>query len=79
MVNWENSYKYGEKKEKELLPILQEYFGKDIERSKGGRRTNEGGGRRTNEGGGGGRSGGKGGKEWNRDLTEVGAAQRLSP
>lgn len=37
MVNWENSYKYGEKKEKELLPILQEYFGKDIKRSKGGR------------------------------------------
>tara|TARA_R110001606_G_scaffold161672_1_gene305607 strand:+ start:541 stop:948 length:408 start_codon:yes stop_codon:yes gene_type:complete len=37
MVNWENSYKYGEKKEEALLPILQEYFGKDIERSKGGR------------------------------------------
>ena len=30
MVNWENSYKYGEKKEKELLPILQEYFGKTL-------------------------------------------------
>ena len=37
MVNWENSYKYGEKKEKELLPILQEYFGKDIKRNEKGR------------------------------------------
>ena len=37
MVNWENSYKYGEKKEEVLLPILQEYFSEDIERSIGGR------------------------------------------
>ena len=37
MVNWENSYKYGEKKEEELLPILKKYFGSDIIRSKKGR------------------------------------------
>ena len=37
MVNWENSYKYGERKEEALLPVLREYFGKDIMRSKGGR------------------------------------------
>ena len=37
MVNWENSYKYGERKEEALLPVLQDYFGKEIIRSKGGR------------------------------------------
>mgnify|MGYP003669631707 CR=1 FL=1 len=37
MVNWENSYKYGERKEEALLPVLREYFGKEIMRSKGGR------------------------------------------
>ena len=37
MVNWENSYKYGESKEKALLPILQDYFGKSISRSSKGR------------------------------------------
>ena len=37
MVNWENSYKFGEREEKALLPILQDYFGKDIMRSRGGR------------------------------------------
>jgi hypothetical protein len=37
MVNYENSYKYGEGKEKAVLPIIQEYFGKGIVRSKGGR------------------------------------------
>ena len=37
MVNWENSYKYGESKEVALLPILQDYFGKGVSRSSEGR------------------------------------------
>lgn len=37
MVNWEDSYKFGRKKEIVLLPILKDFFGKKLSRCKGGR------------------------------------------
>ena len=30
MVTWKESYKYGKRQEKALLPIIQEYFGKEV-------------------------------------------------
>ena len=33
MVNWENSYKYGQRQEKAVLPLLHEYFGEDVTRN----------------------------------------------
>jgi len=35
MVNWEHSYKYGRQKEEVVLPIIREYFGREISSSKG--------------------------------------------
>jgi len=35
MVNFENDYLYGIQKQKEILPILRDYFGKDLEETVG--------------------------------------------
>lgn len=35
MVNWEQSYKYGKRQEGKLLPILQEYFGREVRATEG--------------------------------------------
>ena len=35
MVNWEHSYKYGKQKEEIILPVIREYFAKDVSSSKG--------------------------------------------
>jgi len=37
MVNWENSYKFGEKVEEKVLPLLKKYFNENVERSPKGR------------------------------------------
>ena len=33
MVNWEQSYRYGARKEKAVLPLLHEYFGEGVTRN----------------------------------------------
>ena len=35
MVNWESSYIYGKRKEEVVLPIIREYFGKEIKSNNG--------------------------------------------
>ena len=33
MVNWENSYRYGSKKEVQILPLLREHFGEGVKKN----------------------------------------------